>query len=65
MIKVKRTRCQMIGSTTTVLSELTLAIIDAAEILSKQSKLSIEESVDVICNTAKQSYEEVKKNEKL
>jgi len=65
MIKVKRSRVQMIGSTTTVLSELTLAIINGAEILSNQSKLSIEESIDVICNTAKQSYKEVKKNEKL
>ena len=55
----------MIGSTTTVLSELTLAIVNGAEILSKQSKLSIEESIDIICNTSKQSYEEVKKNEKI
>lgn len=59
MIRVKRTKVQMIGSTTTVLSELTLAIINAAEILSNQSKLSIEESIDVICNTAKEAKRKV------
>lgn len=63
MIRVKRSSVRMIGSTTTVLSELTLAIVNGAEILSNQSKLSIEESIDVICNTSKQSYEKVKKNE--
>lgn len=52
MIRVKRSRCELIGSSTTVLSELTLALINCAEVLSKESKLTIEESITVICNTA-------------
>ena len=52
MIRVKRSRCELIGSYTTVLSELTLALINAAEVLSKESNLTIEESIKVICNTA-------------
>lgn len=65
MIKVKRSRVQMIGSTTTILSELTLAIVNGAEILSKQSKLSIEESIDIICNTAKEAKRKVENEQKL
>ena len=52
MIRVKRSRCELIGSSTTVLSELTLALINCAEVLSKESNLTIEESISVICNTA-------------
>lgn len=59
MIKVKRNKVNMIGSTTSVLSELTVAILNGAEVLSKQSKLSIEESIDIICNTAKEAKRKV------
>lgn len=59
MIKVKRNKVNMIGSTTTVLTELTVAILNGAEVLSKQSKLSIEESIDIICNTAKEAKRKV------
>lgn len=52
MIRVKRARCELIGSSTTVLSELTLALINGAEMLSKESNLTIKESIAVICNTA-------------
>lgn len=52
MIRVKRSRCELIGSSKTVLSELTLALINCAEVLSKESNLTIEESIRVICNTA-------------
>lgn len=52
MIRVKRSSCELIGSSTTVLSELTLALINCAEVLSKESNLTIEESITVICNTA-------------
>lgn len=61
MIRVKRGKCDMIGSSTTVLSELTVALINGATKLSKASNLSIEESIDVICNTAKKLIEESKK----
>lgn len=52
MIRVKRSRCELIGSSTTVLSELTLALINCAKVLSEESNLTIEESITVICNTA-------------
>ena len=52
MIRVKRSRCELIGSSTTILSELTLALINSAKVLSNEFNLTIEESIKVICDTA-------------
>ena len=63
MIRVKRSRCELIGSSITVLSELTLALINCAEVLSKESNLTIEESIRVICNTAIEANRRMEENE--
>ena len=65
MIRVKRARCELIGSSTTVLSELTLALINAAEVLSKESNLTNEESIIVICNTAIEANRRIENEQKL
>lgn len=65
MIRVKRSRCELIGSSTTVLSELTLAIINAAEVLSKESNLTIEELIRVICNTAIEANRRMENEQEL
>ncbi|MBO7691509.1 MAG: hypothetical protein J6T10_02605 [Methanobrevibacter sp.] len=63
MIRVKRSRCELIGSSITVLSELTVALINCAEVLSKESNLTIEESIRVICNTAIEANRRMEENE--
>ncbi len=65
MIRVKKANCQLIGNKITVISECTLAMSACAEMLAKDENISIEEAFDSINYVAKESYKEVKKNEKL
>jgi hypothetical protein len=65
MIRVKKGNCQLIGNKITVISECTLAMAACAEMLAKDENVSIEEAFDSLNYVAKESYKEVKKNEKL
>jgi len=65
MIRVKRARCEIIGSSTRILSELTIALINCAEMLSKESNLTIEESITVICNSAIEANRRIENEQKV
>ena len=51
MIRVKRNKCELIGPAHTVISEVSLALINCAKVLSKECNLTIEESIKLICYT--------------
>ena len=65
MIRAKKGNCQLIGNKNVIYSECTVIIASCAEMIAKDENITVQEAIDIINQVAKESYEEVKKNEKL
>ena len=65
MIRVKKGNCQLIGNKSQVFSELSVATISCAEIIAKDFNISVEEAIDTLTTTFKESYRRTKENEEI
>ena len=61
MIRVKKGNCQLIGNKTQIFSELSVATVSCAEIMAKDFNISVEEAIDTLTATFKESYRRTKK----